>query len=85
MAAPNIILNKGQILLKESASSLDIDISATSFMFGDVEAVYEFTDRHEVGDVVMFNPKDADQISYSNEVYFLTTEDKIFFTEIPPV
>lgn len=85
MSAPNIVLNPNQVLLTQTASLLSIDASVTGFQFGAIALVSDVCERYEVADVVLFDPKDAKQLLFSNEVYFLTTEDKIFFKENPPV
>jgi hypothetical protein len=85
MPAPDVTLNSGQVLLTQTSSLLSIDASGTGLQFGEVELVSELDDRFSVGDVVLFDPKDANQLSFSGAIYFLTTEDKIFFNEQPPV
>lgn len=81
MAAIDIILNAGQIVLSQSTSWTGIVLDDSPLLFGSVEVINDLTDRFEVGNNVLFDPTNATKFSYSGIEYFLTTEDKVFFQE----
>lgn len=82
MPAPNIILQKGQILLSQTNSIISIDIDNSPFLFGLVELVNDLSDTYKVSDVVIFDPVDATILKSGGISYYLTTEDKILFQEV---
>lgn len=81
MAVPNLILNKGQILLLESYSKQGIILTNNDFIFTNVMAINELSELYAVGDYVTFNPVDATLLIFDTDTYYLTTEDKIIFKE----
>lgn len=83
MPAPDIILNKDQVLLTQTGSALGIEVDNSPLLFGLIALINDLSDRYEVNDAVMFNPVGATILKYDNVDYYLTTEDKIFFTEVP--
>lgn len=82
MAAPLLVLNKGQILLIESYSKQGIVLTNNDYIFTLVVAVNELSELYAVGDYVTFNPADATLLIYGNSTYYLTTEDRIIFKEL---
>lgn len=84
MAAPEIILNAGQVLLSQSSSTGGIVLDNSPFLFGKVEIVNELSDNYIVNDIVMFDPTGSTKFKYSGVDYFLVFEDKIYFKEVPP-
>lgn len=83
---PDIILNKGQILLTQTTSGLGIVMNNSPFINGTVELVNDLSDTWEVGDLVLFDPLEANKFSFDGDIFYLITEDKIFYKEnyIPP-
>lgn len=81
MAATDLILNKPQILLTQSASALGIYVPVAGLLFGQVENVYETCDRYAIGDNVLFSPNDCIQLREGSVDYYLVEEQKVFFSE----
>ena len=82
----DIVLKEGQIVVTQTSSSVvGIDVQNSPFQFGIVAVIYAFSDLYIVGDNVFYNIEDAVQFVYSDQVYYLTTEDKILFKETAPV
>jgi hypothetical protein len=81
MAVPNLILNKGQILLLESYSKQGIILTNNDYIFTNVMAINALSELYAVGDYVTFNPVDATLLIFGTDTYYLTTEDKIIFKE----
>lgn len=81
MAVPNLVLNKGQILLLESSSKQGIILTNNDYIFTNVMAINDLSELYAVGDYVTFNPVDATLLIFDNDTYYLTTEDKIIFKE----
>ena len=81
MAAPSLILNKGQILLIESYSFNGIVLTNNDYIFTNVVSVNALSELYSVGDSVTFNPIDATLLIFGTSTYYLTTEDKIIFKE----
>jgi len=83
MAAPNIILEKGYILLHQIAESkIGITMTNNNFLFAEAVSVNDLSDKYNLGDFVLFNPLGATLMVYDEATYFLTTEDKIIFKEV---
>jgi hypothetical protein len=83
MAAPNIILEKGYILLHQIAESkIGIIMTNNNFLFAEAVSVNDLSDKYNLGDFVLFNPLGATLMVYDEATYFLTTEDKIIFKEV---
>lgn len=83
MPAPDIILNKGDILLTQSASGIGIELDNSALLNGLVELTNQLTDRYVNGDLVLFNPEGATILNYSSVDYFLTKESNIYYKEVP--
>lgn len=81
MAAPDLTLNKGQILLIQSSTSLGIEVDNSPFLNGVVSLINDLSDLYIVGDLVLFDPTNATKFKYSSEDYFLITENKVFYKE----
>jgi len=83
MAAPNIILEQGYILLQQTdESKLGITMTNNNFLFAEAVAVNDLSEKYNLGDFVLFNPLDATLLVYDDESFFLITEDKIIFKEV---
>jgi hypothetical protein len=83
MATPNIVLEKGYILLHQTAESkIGIVMTNNNFLFAEAVSVNDLSDKYNLGDFVLFNPLEATLMVYDNATYFLTTEDKIIFKEL---
>jgi len=83
MAAPNIILEQGYILLQQTdESKLGITMTNNNFLFAEVVAVNDLSEKYNLGDFVLFNPLGATLLVYDDESFFLITEDKIIFKEV---
>ncbi len=80
MAVP-IVLQKGQIVLTQTASLNDITFDNSPFTFGEVDSVSDLTNMYAVGDKVCYNPTGSYNFIYNGTDYVLTTEDKILFKE----
>ena len=81
MAVPDIILNKGEILLQQTNGQLGIELDNSSFLNATVVAVNDLTDSFEVGQFVLFSPKDELIIKYDNTDYHLVPETSIKYRE----
>lgn len=85
MAVP-IVLQKGQIVLTQTASLNDITFDNSPFtFFGEVDSVSDLTNTYAVGDKVCYNPEGSYNFIYNGTDYVLTTEDKILFKETDPL
>lgn len=84
MAAPDIVINKKQIVLTQSSSGWGIVMDNNDFLFGYVEIVNDLTDMYVVGDIVLFDPQGAKMFMYDDTTFYITTEDKIYFKETTP-
>ena len=83
MAAPNIILEQGYILLQQiGESKLGITMTNNNFLFAEAVAVNDLSEKYDIGDTVLFNPLRATLLVYDDETFFLITEDKIIFKEV---
>ena len=85
MAAPDITLVNGQVLVTESGSTSGIVAIDPTIMFGTIEKVSDLTNTAIVGTSVMFNPQNGRQFMYGSTIYYLITEDNISGVEPPPV
>lgn len=84
MAVP-IVLQKGQIVLTQTASLNDITFDNSPFTFGEVDSVSDLTNTYAVSDIVCYNPAGSYNFIYNGTDYVLTTEDKILFKETEPL
>lgn len=84
MAVP-IVLQKGQIVLTQTASLNDITFDNSPFTFGEVDSVSDLTNTYAVGDKVCYNTEGSYNFIYNGTDYVLTTEDKILFKETDPL
>jgi hypothetical protein len=83
MATPNIILERGYILLHQiSESKIGITMTNNNFLFAEAVSVNDLSDKYNLGDFVLFNPLGSTLMVYDSDTYFLTTEDKIIFKEV---
>ena len=83
---PDIVLNKNQVLLTQTTSGLGIVMDNSPFLNGTVALVNDLSGLCTAGDLVLFDPTNATKFIFEGDVYYLTTEDKIFYKEnyIPP-
>lgn len=84
MAAPSLVLNRGQILLIESYSLNGIVLTNNDYIFTTVVSVNSLSELYQVGNFVTFDPSGATLLIFDNSTYYLTTEDKIIFKETYP-
>lgn len=84
MPAPNIILNSGEVLIQQTDSGLGIIPIDGKTAFGVVVAVYETSDKTNVGDYIMYEPSKIRQIMYGSTIYGLIKEKDISGSEIIP-
>lgn len=87
MAAPDITLNKGQLLVTKSGSGLGIFIIGnTPYSFGSVEKVSDLSSGYVVGASILFNAnaKETASLMYGSTVYFLVNEKDVTGTEVIP-
>lgn len=84
MAAPDIVINKGQIVLTQTTSGWGIIMDNNDFLFGNVEIVNDLSEQYILNDIVLFDPQGAKMFMYDDTTFYLTTEDKIYFKETTP-
>ena len=84
MAAPDIVINKGQIVLTQTTSGWGIVMDNNDFLFGNVEIVNDLSEQYILNDIVLFDPQGAKMFMYDDTTFYLTTEDKIYFKETTP-
>ena len=83
MAAPNIVIEKGYILLQQLGGSiLGITMTNNNYLFADVVSINDLNEKYNLGDTVLFNPLNSTVFVYDDETFVLTTEDKIIFKEV---
>lgn len=80
MALPDIVLNKGQIVLTQT-TPVSIELDNSGFQFGTVAIINDLCDRYTVNEVVLYDPAGSTRFKFDNVEYFLTTEDKVFFID----
>ncbi len=86
MAATQIILKKGQVLITQYLSQLDIVLQNTTYLTGQIVQVSDLEDMYAVGDMVTYDPQGAQNLKYgASESYTLTTNDKILYREGSPL
>lgn len=84
MAAPDITLGKGEVLLVSSTSGLGVLPLDNKIGFGTVELTSDLTDRVIVGDSVSYRTDAATRLMYGSTVYILTTEENVSGVEVLP-
>lgn len=83
MPAPDIILSKGQMLITQAASVLNIIPINPNINFGTVALVYETCDKVAVGASVMYDNTKTSQLMYGSTVYLLIDEQYVSGAEVP--
>lgn len=83
MPGPNIILDKGQMLITQAASILNIIPITTKMNFGTVALVYETCDKVAVGASVMYDNSKTSQFVYGSTIYLLIDEQYVSGAEVP--
>jgi hypothetical protein len=81
---PDIILNKGQLLVTLAYSGEGVTSEGSQFVFGYVEMVYDGCTKTEVGRKVYFPFVQARQILYGSTMFFLVDEIFSLFKEPTP-
>lgn len=76
-ALPDITLQKGQVLITQSDSSIGLVSVDNTLLFGQVEMVYATSDRITVGNVVMFDSQKAKRIMYGSTIYYLIDDEYV--------
>lgn len=84
MAAPDIILSRGEVLVTNSSSGLGILPSDNKLSFGVVQAVSDVTNNFIVGDSVLYKTESGRSIMYGSTIYIILTEDNISGSEVIP-
>ena len=84
MAAPDITLGKGEVLLVSSTSGLGVLSLDNKIGFGTVELTSDLTDRVTIGDSVSYRTDSAKRLMYGSTVYILTTEENVSGVEVLP-
>lgn len=84
MAVPPLILKKGEILVYQGSSPLNIELQNSPFLNGAVALVSDLTDEYSVEDNVLFDPTNATKFKYDSVNYYLIKESDIKYKEIPP-
>lgn len=83
---PNIVLNKGQVLVTIGAgSTIGLTSTTKDFVFGYVEKIYSTCDVATVGDTVLFPLAQSRQIQYGSTMFYVVDETFLLFHEPPPV
>lgn len=82
MALTDIILNKGEVIVTETSSSLGIFSADKSIDFGEIKLLSQVSNRL-IGEVVRFNKVNAQSFTMTGEadVFYLTNEKEISFSE----
>lgn len=81
MAAPDIALKKGEVLLTQTTGVIEFDNSP--WLVGIIELVNELSNGYDVGDSVAFDPTNATKLKYPPAEYFLIQESAIQYREVP--
>lgn len=86
MAAPDVILKTGTILVTQTTSVLGIEMVTQGFLMGYVELVNDLSDSTAVGDIIVFNQKEViASFVYGSSVYYVLNEKQNTFKENPPL
>jgi len=80
MALPDIILQRGELLVTESSGS-EIQFENNGGIFGQIEMVSDVSDNYGVGNYIWFNPEGAVLFKFDDISYSLITVDKVLFIE----
>lgn len=83
MAAPDIVLGGGQILVYQSGSVLGFEVQTNGYIFATIDLVNDSTDGSVVGQVVLFKQSDGIQLKYGSTIYFIVEEKKVVGKENP--
>lgn len=82
MAASDLILQVGQVLVRQDDSRLGITDATEGFLFGIVVKVYSTSDKTESDQYVLFNPTAAmSSFKISNIQYWIIREELISINE----
>ncbi len=85
MAATDIILPKGYILVKRTDESLiGVASGSNGWYFGTIEKVYSTCDKFSTNDPVFFDSNGAPSFIEGVDTYYMVNDDKISGTEVPP-
>ncbi len=81
-----VILMEGQVSIYQAGSmwgivTLDVDGKESPLRFGKIDALNWGTATLAIGDNVMYNINDADQLYYRNTPYFIVDGGKIKMIE----
>lgn len=83
---PDIILNRGTVLVTQSSSALGIELISQGFLFGLVVLVNDLSDATVLNDTVLFREKDViTSFFYGSSIYYLLYENMNIFKENPPL
>lgn len=83
MPAPDIILQKGFVLITPGSSVLGGVGSGTPLNFGTISIINDLCDKWVVGQNVMYVTQGQTLITYDSVEYAMVHEDNIFYKENP--
>lgn len=81
MTISDIILNKGEIILKQTIVE-NIYLDNCPFLYGVVNKTNDLSDDYNVDDIVLFNAGTATKFLLDNNYYYLILEKDIYSTFI---
>lgn len=84
MAAPNIDLGTGEVLVTQSNSGLGIDPLKSGLNFGLVAKINDLCDSVAVNDLIMYDATKGKNIWYGSTIYTLINEENISGVEVIP-
>jgi hypothetical protein len=82
MAVPNIVLFKRQVLLTQTFSKQGNSVDTIYCIFGEVVAKNDLVVNTDIGDIVLFNPKQSIIVIQGGVDYYVTDIDNLIFKEI---
>lgn len=82
MAVPNIVLFKKQVLLTQTYSKQGSFVDTIYCIFGEVVAKNDLVTNTDIGDIVLFNPKESIIVTQTGVNYYVTNIDDLIFKEI---
>lgn len=82
MTASDLVLGKGQVLVKQANSLYGITDTTEGYLFGEIVLVNDLSDKSQVTQVILFNPEAAiSSFKISSIQYWIILEDLISINE----
>ncbi len=78
---PTYILNKGDIIVKQSSSISATTVNNPYLIFGEVVEVSDLEDKYTVGDIVLYNSAQQLDLSQSDTPFYLIKNTDILFID----